>query len=110
MKHASARNVIERCFGLLKIRWNILKEGPTSYPIKTQNRIIMACCLLHNFIHREMLVDPRDDRLQAKSDSEEDEIAEINEDAIDTIETSTEWNQWRENLALSMYNEWKGIS
>ncbi|KAJ8755013.1 hypothetical protein K2173_015525 [Erythroxylum novogranatense] len=36
MKHASARNVIERCFGLLKIRWAILRS-PSFYPIKTHN-------------------------------------------------------------------------
>ncbi|PPD83542.1 hypothetical protein GOBAR_DD19515 [Gossypium barbadense] len=33
MKHASARNVIERCFGLLKFRWGILRS-PSFYPIK----------------------------------------------------------------------------
>ena len=36
MKHASARNVIERCFGLLKMRWAILRS-PSYYLIKTQN-------------------------------------------------------------------------
>ena len=35
MKHASARNVIERCFGVLKMRWAILRS-PSFYPIKTQ--------------------------------------------------------------------------
>ena len=33
MKHASARNVIERCFGLLKMCWAILRS-PCFYPIK----------------------------------------------------------------------------
>ncbi|PPE01701.1 hypothetical protein GOBAR_DD01283 [Gossypium barbadense] len=32
MKHASARNIIERCFGLLKLRWGILRT-PSFYPI-----------------------------------------------------------------------------
>ncbi|PPD71366.1 hypothetical protein GOBAR_DD31754 [Gossypium barbadense] len=32
MKHASARNVIKRCFGLLKLRWGILRS-PSFYPI-----------------------------------------------------------------------------
>ncbi|KAG8500788.1 hypothetical protein CXB51_002796 [Gossypium anomalum] len=32
MKHASVRNVIERCFGLLKLRWGILRS-PSFYPI-----------------------------------------------------------------------------
>ncbi|XP_027351313.1 uncharacterized protein LOC113862425 [Abrus precatorius] len=48
-KHSSARNVIERCFELLKKRWAILRS-PSFYPIKTQNHIILACCLLQNFI------------------------------------------------------------
>ncbi|MFQ6656913.1 hypothetical protein Gotur_026816, partial [Gossypium turneri] len=30
MKHASTRNVIERCFGLLKLRWGILRS-PSFY-------------------------------------------------------------------------------
>ncbi|MFQ6667455.1 hypothetical protein Gotur_033475 [Gossypium turneri] len=49
MKHASARNVIERCFGLLKLRWGILRSR-SFYPVRAHNRIIIACCLLHNFI------------------------------------------------------------
>ncbi|KAH6825361.1 hypothetical protein C2S53_018263 [Perilla frutescens var. hirtella] len=53
MKHSSARNVIERLFDLIKNRWAILRS-PSYYPIKIQNRIIMVCCLLHNFIKQEM--------------------------------------------------------
>ncbi|KAL0456198.1 UNVERIFIED_CONTAM: hypothetical protein Slati_0959000 [Sesamum latifolium] len=57
LKHSSARNVIERAFGLLKTRWAILRSH-SYYPIKTQNRIIMACFLLHNYIRAEMPEDP----------------------------------------------------
>ncbi|KAL0537555.1 hypothetical protein IC582_026534 [Cucumis melo] len=53
MKHSSARNVIERAFGLLKGHWAILR-GKSYYPIQVQCRTIMACCLLHNLINREM--------------------------------------------------------
>ncbi|XP_034206378.1 uncharacterized protein LOC117620325 isoform X1 [Prunus dulcis] len=35
MKHASARNVVEHCFGLLKMRWAMLRS-PLFYPIQTQ--------------------------------------------------------------------------
>nr|KAJ0216867.1 hypothetical protein LSAT_V11C300107190 [Lactuca sativa] len=35
MKHSQARNVIERCFGLLKRRWAILRS-PLFYPIRIQ--------------------------------------------------------------------------
>ncbi|KAL0430309.1 UNVERIFIED_CONTAM: hypothetical protein Sradi_0656900 [Sesamum radiatum] len=57
LRHASARNVIERTFGLLKTRWGILKS-PSYYPIRVQNEIIIACCLLHNFVRMEMTDDP----------------------------------------------------
>ncbi|XP_020106665.1 protein ALP1-like [Ananas comosus] len=56
-KHSSARNVIERCFGLLKERWAILR-GKSYYPTKVACRIISVCALLHNHIRREMPVDP----------------------------------------------------
>ncbi|KAL8471992.1 hypothetical protein ACS0TY_029288 [Phlomoides rotata] len=49
MKHTRARNVIERTFGLLKMRWGILRS-PSWSSIKKHNQIIMACCLIHNFI------------------------------------------------------------
>ncbi|KAL0458896.1 UNVERIFIED_CONTAM: hypothetical protein Slati_0516800 [Sesamum latifolium] len=71
MKHASARNVIERTFGLLKARRAILRS-PTFYSIKVQNRIIMACCLLHNYIRQEMADDPIEQLLTDEGFGEED--------------------------------------
>lgn len=56
-KHCRARNVIERAFGLLKIRWAVLRS-PTFYPLEVQNNMIRACMLLHNFIRSEMRDDP----------------------------------------------------
>ncbi|KAL4034852.1 hypothetical protein IC575_003521 [Cucumis melo] len=53
MKHSSARNVIERAFGVLKGRWAILR-GKSYYPLQVQCRTILACALLHNLINREM--------------------------------------------------------
>ena len=53
MKHSQARNGIERCFGILKARWVILRKK-SFYPVKTQCGIISACCLLYNFIRFEM--------------------------------------------------------
>ncbi|KAL5549428.1 hypothetical protein UlMin_004659 [Ulmus minor] len=101
MKHSSARNVIERCFGVLKNRWAILR-GPAFYPIKTQNQIIMACCLLYNFIRREML----DDEADLTLDESDDEDNEVNE-SITSIEPSNKWSAWRLTLAQHMFNEWR---
>ena len=100
MKHSSARNVIERCFGVIKNRWAILRS-PSFYPIKIQNRIVMACCLLHNFIRREMPDDGNDLILEESDDDDE-----VNE-SITSVEPSDEWSAMRMTLAGHMYTEWR---
>ncbi|XP_062080258.1 protein ALP1-like [Humulus lupulus] len=106
MKHSSARNVIERCFGAIKNRWAILRS-PSFYPIKTQNRIILACCLLHNFIRREMPNDNTDMHPENESDSGDEEDNMDVDGSIRSIEASEGWTTFRNHLALEMYNEWR---
>ncbi|KAH0720279.1 hypothetical protein KY284_005309 [Solanum tuberosum] len=98
MKHARARNVIERAFGLLKGRWEILRS-PSWYSVKVHNRIISACCLIHNFIRREMEADPLDVEMEFHMENQHEH------DNINTIEASDEWTTWRDELAQSMWNE-----
>lgn len=100
-KHSSARNVIERCFGLLKGRWAILR-GRSYYPVKTQCRIISACALLHNHIKREMLIDPLEETI-GEDIVEED----LDGERITFVETSDVWTTWRANLAVDMFNQWR---
>jgi hypothetical protein len=47
--YSSLRNVIERSFGVLKMKWRILLHMPSYAPHK-QSQIIVACMALHNFI------------------------------------------------------------
>ncbi|XP_039835241.1 uncharacterized protein LOC120696167 [Panicum virgatum] len=47
--HSSIRSVIERSFGVLKMKWSILLGLP-HYSERKQTQIILACCGLHNFI------------------------------------------------------------
>lgn len=49
LRHASARNVIERIFGVVKRRFRILLISP-EYSIDIQARIPTALCALHNYI------------------------------------------------------------
>ncbi|KAF7815179.1 protein ALP1-like [Senna tora] len=63
MRHSAARNLIERCFEMLKNRWAILRS-PLYYPVKTHNLIVIACCLLHNLIRRENARDPLHDEVE----------------------------------------------
>lgn len=46
--HSCLRNVVERSFGVLKSKWQILKGIPF-YPMEKQSKIIVACFALHNF-------------------------------------------------------------
>jgi len=56
LRHASARNVIERIFGILKQRFRIL-QLPPKYDMSTQALIPTALAALHNFIRE---YDPKD--------------------------------------------------
>ncbi|GBP97406.1 Putative nuclease HARBI1 [Eumeta japonica] len=47
--HAKTRNRIERCIGLLKSRWRcLLKHKTLHYNPDIAQKIIIACCILHN--------------------------------------------------------------
>ncbi|CAL5339706.1 unnamed protein product [Camellia sinensis] len=95
MRHSSACNVIERCFGLLKMRWAILRTY-SYFPIKTQFRIITTCCLLNNFIQREMPMDLDDDENQ-EINPPPPAIA-LGDEMIDVVEASDQWSEWRTAL------------
>ncbi|KAI9181141.1 hypothetical protein LWI28_011878 [Acer negundo] len=66
-RHAALHNVIERTFGVLKKRFPTI-SGATEphYPVKTVTEIVLACCILHNYL---MGVDP-DEKILAEVDQE----------------------------------------
>ena len=103
LRHTRARNIIERAFAVLKMRWGILRSN-TFYSIKIQIRLIMACFLLPNYIRSEMHNDPIEQDLDnAPHDLG---IEELHGDLefIDQVESTTEWNQMRDDLANSMWS------
>ncbi|XP_042467558.1 protein ALP1-like [Zingiber officinale] len=91
MKHSKARNVIERCFGLLKGRWKIL-ASPSFFAIQTQVRIIIACCLLHNLIRKFMSFDPQELIMEEEEESEDEESDE--DDEVEYVTNITQTNEW----------------
>ncbi|XP_057806278.1 uncharacterized protein LOC131021196 [Salvia miltiorrhiza] len=101
LRHAKARNVIERAFGVMKMRWGILRSA-TFYPVKTQNRLIMSCFILHNFIRAEMTNDPLEQEFD-NANVNNDEDVEGDGEVIDGIEASPMWNAERDLLAQSMW-------
>ncbi|KAI3751652.1 hypothetical protein L2E82_22743 [Cichorium intybus] len=100
-----ATNVLERCFGLLKRRWAILRS-PSFYPIRIQGRIIIACALLHNFIRTHMDMDPAESMPITPEDMPLEEDQPNQAEGVDVVESSNEWTQWRDDLAQEMFESW----
>ncbi|CAA0816623.1 Unknown protein [Striga hermonthica] len=49
-RHATVRNVVERTFGILKGKFPIIKGLMPNYTTEFQTDIVIACCVVHNFI------------------------------------------------------------
>ncbi|KAL2319923.1 hypothetical protein Fmac_028892 [Flemingia macrophylla] len=97
-RHSSLRNVIERTFGVLKKRFPIIASGTEPhYSLNTMTNIILACCILHNFLRGF----DNDDSLLAEVDRE------LMEEEVDTMSTQVREEDYREgsNLRDSIANE-----
>jgi hypothetical protein len=94
--HASLRNVIERSFGVLKMKWRILRQIP-SFSSKNQSRIIVACMALHNFI-RESDMNDEHFVTYVQGNSDEDPT---NDDAS-LAEDDTDMCAFRDALAAAL--------
>lgn len=106
LRHTKARNVIERAFGIMKMRWGILRTT-SYYPIKVQIRLIMCCFLFHNFIRSEMTIDPIEqmlDDLGPDGDNEEHET-----DFVDMVEATTAWIRTRDDIAQQMWQNFNVV-
>lgn len=103
MRHTKARNIIERAFAVMKMRWGILRSA-SFYPIDVQTNLINACFLLHNFIRNQMENDPLEVQMDSQgddgspSDPDDDRV-----DFIQSIEPTTAWAKKRDDLAAEMW-------
>ncbi|KAL8483429.1 hypothetical protein ACS0TY_026215 [Phlomoides rotata] len=104
INHSKARNVIERTIDIFKKWWAILR-CPSFYPINIQNKIILACALIHNFIRNESPNDPLDLNLQLVSETQGED-----DGFIDSVNPSHAWTTWRDNLAQEMFSNWSGAA
>ncbi|XP_027098942.1 uncharacterized protein [Coffea arabica] len=99
--HSSVRNIIERTFGVWKMRFKILDGPMKNYPIEAQRNIVVACCVLHNFI-REM--QPYDVSLpdEVNMDGGGTEGAQMPQLHV-TPEALHDWKELRNAMADHMY-------
>ncbi|KAK9132868.1 hypothetical protein Scep_012396 [Stephania cephalantha] len=106
LRHASLRNVVERLFGIFKLRFTIFKTAPP-FPFKIQAELVLACAGLHNYLRKECRSDEFPIELDTEdalsSDSEEDDDFEI---LSETQEQQREnANQWRNFIATEMWSD-----
>ncbi|KAK2402996.1 hypothetical protein QL285_052472 [Trifolium repens] len=93
-RRASLRNVIERCFGVLKKRFPIL-----SFEVMTD--IVLACCILHNFLmgvdaDEALIAEVDHELLQQEIDRSQAQQPRDDEYRLGTI--------LRDNVAIGMWN------
>ena len=104
--HSSLRNVIERSFGVLKMKWRILLDLP-SYPTTKQSQIIIACMALHNFIRDSYLGDEDFDLVD--SDENFVPLSEASSSQVNVSNThhgdkDQPMNQFRDWIADGLFN------
>ncbi|XP_074376968.1 uncharacterized protein LOC141718482 [Apium graveolens] len=56
-KHEAYRKDVERCFGILQSRWEILRHGARMHKRSTLRSIMMTCIILHNMIVEDEFVE-----------------------------------------------------
>jgi hypothetical protein len=52
-RHSALRQTVERAFGSLKRRFKILDDATPFFPFPTQVEIVVACCIIHNWVLEE---------------------------------------------------------
>ncbi|XP_024966054.1 uncharacterized protein LOC112506273 [Cynara cardunculus var. scolymus] len=75
--HAQLKKVIECAYGVLKVKFSILKQM-TPFPFTTQRNMVIACFAIHNIIRKYNIQDQL--------------FMEFNEDAIFNSEEEVEGN------------------
>ncbi|KAG6527885.1 hypothetical protein ZIOFF_010019 [Zingiber officinale] len=106
-RHSTCRNIIERCIGVLKARFRILKDMP-NYPITSQRLIPLACCAVHNFIRRHHAMDnlfmeySSEDMLMS---GVEDSFGDQEPIPIDPSQTA-QMGHIRDDIASHMWNDY----
>ncbi|KAL2505216.1 putative harbinger transposase-derived nuclease [Abeliophyllum distichum] len=106
-RHSSCRNIIERCIGVLKARFPILKFI-TNYSLTRQRQIPTACCGIHNFIRQEHALDTLFAEYSGENMVFED-IPESSQDQeaihFDASQTA-QMGQVRDEIATQMWNDY----
>ena len=101
--HAKVRNVIERSFGVLKMKFRILLNMP-SFPEDKQARIIVACMALHNFIRENRIADREFDACDADENYNPFPTTASDWPEDEPFIEDVSMNAFRDQLAYDLFN------
>lgn len=112
LRHASARNIIERIFGVFKARFKILVSSP-AYKFAVQAKLIAALAVVHNFIatHDQSMIDDALNELDAEQGLvAHEEQEDIHDFAIDVNSAERHRaNEFRDRVAERMWIDYQAI-
>ena len=100
LRHSSLRTTVERAFGTLKNRFKILTSQPF-FPLKTQVKIVLACCTLHNFI-----IDEGPDVYVYDDTTWFNTLPRSNRSHVDMNRDNQQWANMHDQLAQQMWDDW----
>jgi hypothetical protein len=96
LRHSSLRVTIERAFSALKNRFKILYNKPF-HPYKTQVKLVLAYCILHNWILRH----GNDEHIPQEETWAANQVHE--EAPHDLVMDNAAWSATRDNWAQQMW-------
>lgn len=111
LRHAQARNVVERIFGVFKRRFQIF-SAPPEYSMAIQAKLVQALCVVHNFIR---IHDPQDMPMRDTMDddlegSDDDNDNRQNFGSLGTMSSPAHRSQaevFRDAIAKEMFADYK---
>jgi hypothetical protein len=110
LRHAQARNVIERIFGVLKRRFRILLIGP-EYDVKVQAQIPAALCAIHNFIRihnpQEEAILGEEEQVNQHVDAGDDNVQQTG--FVEANDATNPVVKRRDTIAQEMWNDYQQI-
>ncbi|XP_039141278.1 protein ANTAGONIST OF LIKE HETEROCHROMATIN PROTEIN 1-like [Dioscorea cayenensis subsp. rotundata] len=106
LQHSMLRSRVERAFAILKNHFKILTSHPF-FPFRTQVRLVIACCILHNYIAG---VDPNDILLDEGITQHDDQIMSSQpRSQREQREENRQWIELRDKIAHDMWDRYSGF-
>ncbi|XP_071727999.1 uncharacterized protein [Rutidosis leptorrhynchoides] len=98
--HAQLRNVIERAYGALKKRFQILRDM-APYPFPIQRDVVIACFAIHNFIRKYNIYD----EVFPEFEDDEEPSEENEQQNMQGVEWGSQGTQFMNNLLEEIANQ-----